>query len=86
VLRSDQRELIYTTVAVQRPDVAVAYGEPRWRLSGFRCAIPRDRLPKENIQICLLHAEDHEAEYAMTRHWLRLADPTASPPWISNDS
>lgn len=86
VLRSAQRELMFSTIAIQRPDVARAYAEPRWRLCGFRFVVARHQLPREDFQIGLLVAQGDAAEYRMTEHWLRLADPAVAQPWISNDS
>lgn len=86
VLRSSARQLIFSTVPIQRPDVAGAYQEPRWRLSGFRFALERDDLPAEDFQIGVLVDVEPVAEYVMTEQWLRLSDPAFVPPWISNDS
>lgn len=86
VLRSKSRQLIYSAVTIMRPDVAKAYNEPRWHLSGFRFVVARNRLPAEDFQVGLLIAEGGRAEYVMTNQWLRLSDPDATEPWLSNDS
>jgi hypothetical protein len=77
VLRSQQRELIFNTISIQRPDVAAAYQEPRWRLSGFRFVVTRDRLPAEDFQVGVVIAHDGRAEVFVTDQWLRLS---GSPP------
>lgn len=85
ILRSKKTRLIYTTVTVQRPDVAQAYHEPLWRLSGFRFVIDRSELPVEDLQVGLLISEGGEAHYQMTDQYVRLTRPEQEP-WISNDS
>ena len=86
VLRSKSSQHIFTTVTLQRPDVAQAYHEPRWRLSGFRFVAGRDRLPAEDFQVGLLITTGAKAEFVMTDQWLRLTDPAAAEPWLANDS
>lgn len=72
VFRSPQSSAIYTTVGMARPDVATATSKPEWRLSGFRFAVGRWRLPAEELQLGLLILnDDGTAEYIMTEHRLR---------------
>jgi hypothetical protein len=72
VLRSPTSNLIYTTVAKSRPDVAAAHAAPEWRLSGFRFAVARSRLPAEELQVGIMIKDGDDAEYIMTGHRLRL--------------
>jgi hypothetical protein len=85
ILLSKKTKRIYSTITVQRPDVAKAYNEPRWRLSGFRFVMDRKDIPDEDFQIGLLIANNEGGTYTMTDQWLRLTDPE-SEPWVSNDS
>ena len=81
VLRSEKSQFIFSTVTLQRPDVATAYKEPKWRLSGFRAVITRPRLPAEDFTIGVLIADGDHAEYVMTPNKLLLAaghDATAA--------
>ena len=71
VFRSPTTELIYTTVSMSRPDVATAHANPDWRLSGFRFAVGRWRLPAEELQVGILIRQGDAAEYIMTEHRLR---------------
>ena len=73
VLRSDQSTLIFSTVTLQRPDVAKAYNEPKWRLSGFRAVVERQRLPAEDFTVGVLIADDDGAEFIMTANQILLA-------------
>lgn len=80
VLRSKHSEYVLTTVTLQRPDVAKAYEEPRWRLAGFRAVISPERLPPEDFEIgVLLTNGDDSADLMMTGHRLLLSSrpPTA---------
>jgi hypothetical protein len=86
VLRSKTKQLFFTTVTLQRPDVAKAYNEPRWRLSGFRFVASRDRLPVDDFQIGLLIENGRKSEFVMTDQWLRLTNPDSNEPWLANDS
>jgi hypothetical protein len=72
VLRSPTSNIIYTTVAKSRPDVAAAHSAPKWRLSGFRFAVGRSRLPAEEFQVGIMIKDGDHAEYVMTEHRLRL--------------
>lgn len=74
VLKSEKSLLIFSSATLQRPDVAKAYKEPRWRLCGFRAVIGRERLPAENFQIGVLIARGDEAEFMMTDRRLELAE------------
>jgi hypothetical protein len=71
VLRSAKTELIYSTVSKSRPDVSTAHSNPDWRMSGFRFAVGRWRLPPEELQIGILIKRGGDAEYIMTEHRLR---------------
>lgn len=66
VLRSEKSQYVFSTVTLQRPDVATAYQRPEWRLCGFRFTIPSDRLPKENFSVGVLLASGERAEFKMT--------------------
>ena len=55
-----------------RPDVAKAYHEPKWRLSGFRAVIERARLPADDYTVGVLIADD-AGQYLMTENQLLLA-------------
>ena len=76
VLRSEKSQLIFSSITLQRPDVAKAYKEPRWRLSGFRSVITLDRLPRENFAVGVLIDDGDGAVFTMTPHRLRLDLPT----------
>ncbi len=78
VLRSEKTQLIFSTVTLQRPDVANAYKEPKWRLSGFRAVITRPRLPAENFTIGVLIDDGDKAEFVMTNNQLLLAPGSAA--------
>jgi hypothetical protein len=71
VFKSADSSIIYSTVSVSRPDVAAASANPDWRLSGFRFAISRWRLPAEELQVGILIKHDDGAEFIMTEHRLR---------------
>jgi hypothetical protein len=77
VLRSEKSTLIFSTVTLQRPDVAAAYKEPKWRLSGFRAVVGRARLPAEDFTVGVLIAEDEEAEFLMTTNRIDLSPAKA---------
>lgn len=72
VLRSATATHVFTTVTVQRPDVAAACNEPGWKFCGFRFVRLRDNLPTGEFQIGFLIKHGGEAEYIMTDHRLRL--------------
>lgn len=71
VFRSATSTIVYTTVGMSRPDVAMATSNPDWRLSGFRFAVGRWRLPPEELQLGLMIVDDDRAEFIMTEHRLR---------------
>jgi hypothetical protein len=73
VLRSATSTLFYSSLTLQRLDVAAAYKQPNWRLSGFRAVIGRNRLPDEDFEVGVLVADGDHAEYIMTRNRLRLS-------------
>lgn len=72
VLESEKSRLIFSTVSLQRSDVAAAYKEPKWRQSGFRAVINRGRLPAENFAVGVLVVDAGKAEYLMTANRLEL--------------
>lgn len=76
VLKSEKTFLVATTVTLQRPDVAKAYQEPGWRLSGFRAVIGTGRLPAEDFEVGVLIDDEDEPEYVMTGHRLLLSGST----------
>jgi hypothetical protein len=78
VLQSAKTRRVYSTVTLQRPDVAKAYEEPKWRLSGFRAVIERGRLPAEDFEVGVLIADGDRAEYFMTLNRLELAPGKAA--------
>jgi hypothetical protein len=87
VLRSEKSFLVYSTVTLQRPDVAKAYKEPKWRLCGFRAVIGRNRLPAEDFQVGVLIADGDEAEFIMTPTKLLLkSDESATTRLASQPS
>jgi hypothetical protein len=82
VLKSAHSVQVFSTLTLLRNDVATAYKEPRWRMSGFRAVIGRDRLPKENFDVGVLIADGDDAEYRMTSNRVLLSgeDPAAIHP------
>ena len=70
VLRSRQSQLIFTTLPVDRRDVAAVYPNEQWLDSGFSFRRRRWLLPKEDFQIGLLIKSDRGAEIIMTAHRL----------------
>jgi hypothetical protein len=77
VLRSAQSQLIFTSVTLQRTDVAQAYKEPKWRLCGFRAVIGRKDLPAQNFEIGVLITGHGVPQYQMTVNRLELASAEA---------
>ncbi|MDP3068934.1 MAG: hypothetical protein Q8N18_01540 [Opitutaceae bacterium] len=73
VLRSPQSTLFFSTITLQRPDVATAHQQPDWRLAGFRAVITRERLPAEDFEVGVLIKDGDRVEYAMTPNRLLLA-------------
>lgn len=73
VLQSATATRMYSTVTLQRPDVAKAYAEPRWRLAGFRAVIELSRLPAEDYTLGVVIARGNRAELRMTRARLELS-------------
>jgi len=71
VFRSAKNFLVYSTVAMSRPDVAAANENPAWRLSGFRLALTRWHLPPEEFQLGILFKDGKHSEFTMTEHRLR---------------
>ncbi len=73
VLQSARTRRILSTITLQRPDVAKAYDEPRWRLSGFRAVVLRSRLPDEDFDVGVLIDGADGPEYLMTPNRLLLS-------------
>lgn len=71
VFRSAKSFIIYNTLPMSRPDVAASFGNPNWRMSGFRLAIGRWRLPPEELQVGIIIKDGDKAEFIMTEHRLR---------------
>jgi hypothetical protein len=85
VLRSAQSNLVFSTVTLQRTDVAAAYKEPRWRFCGFRAVIRRDQLPAQDFTVSVVIAGRGKADLVMTANRLDLTTMPgkalhASPP------
>lgn len=72
VLRSGEVRRVFSVVTLQRPDVAQAYRQPDWRLSGFRAVIPRGLLPAGDWQVGVLLEEGGRRHYLPTGHWVTL--------------
>jgi hypothetical protein len=79
VLQSEKATLFFTSLTLPRRDVARAYEEPRWRLSGFRAVIDREDLPAEDFAVGVLIAEGVEVELTMTENRLLLRSDPGSP-------
>ena len=75
VLQSKKSRLIFSSVTLQRTDVATAYKEPKWLYSGFRAVINRARLPAENFEVGVLIVDEGKAEFVMTASRLELGTP-----------
>jgi hypothetical protein len=75
MLRSPTQTLCFSTVTLQRPDVAKAYTQPGWRSSGFRAVIPRSLIPAEDFEVGVLLFTGGKAEYILTKNRLELAGP-----------
>ncbi len=82
VLQSESGTRYFTSITLQRPDVAAAYREPRWRLAGFRALIERDRLPAEDFTLGVAIVRDGRAEMKMTRCRLELS-PGKTPATVA---
>lgn len=72
ILRSTSSRLIFTTLPVERADVAQAYPHEQWRESGFHFQRRRWLLPPENYQVGLLIDSEQGPEFIMTAHRLDL--------------
>lgn len=72
ILRSEKETFIYNTVALSRPDVALALKSKDALRSGFTFAVDRDELPRADFQIGILIAEGSHSEFQMTAHHLDL--------------
>ena len=79
MLRSEKSKFIFSTVTLQRPDVAKAYQTPGWRRSGFRTVIERSSLPAEDFDVGVLVDGDNAPKYMMLRKRLLLATQAESP-------
>ena len=73
LLRSTQSQRIYSTVTLQRPDVAKAYSEPSWRLAGFRAVIERAALPAEDFDVGVIVVTATGPEFQLLPHRLLLS-------------
>ena len=73
VLKSENGFRTYRALTLQRPDVARAYREPRWRLCGFRAVLARDQLPSGNFHVGVVVDEPGGPEYVMTEDVLSLS-------------
>ena len=82
VLKSESQTLFLSTITLQRPDVAKAYNEPLWKMSGFRAVFRRTRIPADNYQIGVLIRLGRTTEYVMTKSRLVLG-PEATTPLAS---
>jgi hypothetical protein len=78
LLESEQSRLVFSTVSVERRDIAMALKEPRWRHCGYNFVINRARLPKEKFRIGLLVADGYQAEFKMTDQWVDLTADKAN--------
>jgi hypothetical protein len=85
VLRSVSSELVFSTMSVSRPDVALALKEPLWRYCGYSFVASRAQLPADDFQIGLLIANGDRAEYTMTDHWLWLAGPPSQTTQLARN-
>jgi hypothetical protein len=79
VLKSETQTLFFSTITLQRPDVAKAYNEPLWKMSGFRAVFRRTRIPADTYQIGVLIRLGRNAEYVMTKSQLVLGPEGATP-------
>lgn len=85
VLQSDSGTRVFSTITLQRPDVAKAYRQPGWRLAGFRAVIELGRLPAEDFTVGVIIARDGRAEMQMTRNRLELS-PGKQPATVAGGS
>jgi hypothetical protein len=72
VLRAGSSQHVLTTTAMPRPDVAAAFPREQWNDSGFRFALRRWLLPRENYEVGLLIPTARGAELVMTTQRLDL--------------
>ncbi|WP_414661087.1 hypothetical protein [Horticoccus sp. 23ND18S-11] len=73
LIRSNRTQRIYSTVTLQRPDVAKAYNEPGWRRAGFRAVIERAALPAEDFEVGVIVITPTGPEFQLLNHRLPLA-------------
>jgi hypothetical protein len=85
VLRSRDAVYYYSALTLQRPDVAKAYNEPKWRLCGFRAVIGRVRLPTGDFEVGVLIDNDDGGEFKMTPHRLHLSSEEAKAIRLASD-
>ena len=69
-LRSNRDFLVFTTVALRRPDVVQAHDNPDWEFAGFRAAIRHERLPPGRYEVGVLLAGDAPPAFVFTGQWL----------------
>lgn len=79
VLKSETQTLFLSTITLQRPDVAKAYNEPLWKMSGFRAVFRRTRIPADTYQIGVLVRTGRSTEYVMTKSQLVLGPEGTTP-------
>ncbi len=70
ILQSKQSQQIFTTLPVDRADVAAVHSTENWKQSGFQFLRRRWLLPAEDFQIGLLIYSQGRAEFIMTAHHL----------------
>lgn len=78
VLRSDKSLLYFSTVTLQRSDIARHYQEPGWLRSGFRAVIRRERLPAEDFEVGLFVKHPKGSEFILTQNRLDLTTPSGA--------
>lgn len=72
LLRSATETHVFSTVTIQRPDVAQAHAPEAWGKSGFRFVRRRERLPVGEFQVGFLFIHEGGAEFMMTAHRVSL--------------
>lgn len=68
ILQSKKSHQIFSTIPMERVDVAAAHPNEKWLQSGFRFQRRRWLLPAEDFQIGLLIYSEGRAEFVMTAH------------------
>lgn len=70
VLQSQKSRHIFSTIPIDRTDVAAAHPQENWLHSGFRFQLRRWLVPAEDFQIGVLVYSEGRAEFMMTAHRL----------------